>query len=249
MDYNLALQSVSRNTAEESLNRVQRNALRFISGAMRTTLTAACEIHTNVEPLNLRREAAVMETVERYKRLDPNHPNRKLVDNWKSTKRIQRESVLDIALKLEDKHHLPTNREPIKKSLEQHPPFHSMAKPTIKEDLITNTNKRDADIIQLMTAAQKTINTYSDELIHIYTDGSAFKSTKRAGYGASIHFPDQTCYELSDSCGLNSSNFEAEAVAIEASLHHVGNVFTIAPAKRTDVVIFSDAKSVLQSLH
>ena len=36
---------------------------------------------------------------------------------------------------------------------------------------------------------------------------------------------------------------------MEASFHHVGNVFTIAPAKRTDIVIFSDAKSVLQFLH
>ena len=57
------------------------------------------------------------------------------------------------------------------------------------------------------------------------------------------------CHELSNSCGQNSSNFEAEALAVETSLQHVGNLFTIAPAKCMDNVIFSDAKSVLQSLH
>ena len=101
MEYNPALQTTSSNTAQESLNRIQNNALRFISGAMRTTPTAACEVHTNIKLLHLIREAAVVETVERYRRLDGQHPNRKLIDNWQPNKRIKRNSVLDVALKLQ----------------------------------------------------------------------------------------------------------------------------------------------------
>ena len=68
MDYSLALQSLSSPSTQESLEKIQNNALRFISGAMKTTPTAACEIHTNVEPFHLRREAAVVETVRRLTR-------------------------------------------------------------------------------------------------------------------------------------------------------------------------------------
>ena len=66
MEYSLALQTISSKTAQESVDKVQNHALRFISGGLRSTPTEACEIHTNVEPLHLRREAAVVEMTERY---------------------------------------------------------------------------------------------------------------------------------------------------------------------------------------
>ena len=62
-----------------------------------------------------------------------------------------------------------------------------------------------------------------------------------AGYGARVQFPDQTREELFESCGAHSSNYEAEAKAIEASLHHISNILK-------QKVIFSDAKSVLEAL-
>ena len=100
MDYSLALQSVSSKTTQLSVDRVQNNALRFISGAMRTTQTAVCEVHTNVEPLNIRREAAVIETVERIRRQDKAHPNRRIVDGHKSDQRLKKRSILSISDKL-----------------------------------------------------------------------------------------------------------------------------------------------------
>ncbi|GFR84197.1 reverse transcriptase [Elysia marginata] len=68
MEYNLALQSISSKTNKDLLDRVQSQAVHFISGGMRSIPTAACEIHTNIEPLGLRRDAAVMNMVERYKK-------------------------------------------------------------------------------------------------------------------------------------------------------------------------------------
>ena len=81
MDYSLALQSLSSPSTQETLDKIQNNALRFISGAMKTTPTAACEIHTNVDPFHLRREAAVVETVERLKHQEEKHPNMNIADN------------------------------------------------------------------------------------------------------------------------------------------------------------------------
>ena len=91
-------------------------------------------------------------------------------------------------------------------------------------------------------------DTYSDEWIHIYTDGSAFKGTMNAGYGSRIQYPDHSTDELFNPCGIHCSNFEAEAIAIEASLHHLSNIFTLDVERQNNVVIFSDAKSVLQAL-
>ena len=72
-----------------------------------------------------------------------------------------------------------------------------------------------------MNTAQKTIDSYPDEWIHIYNDESAFKGIMNAGYGSCVPFPDQTCEELFDACGAYSSNYEAEAKAIEATLHRL----------------------------
>ena len=69
-----------------------------------------------------------------------------------------------------------------------------------------------------------------------------------AGYGACVQFPDQAREEIFESCGAHSSNYEAEARAIEASLHHISNIFTQKVKSRNNVVIFSYAKSVLEAL-
>jgi hypothetical protein len=89
---------------------------------MNSTTTAACEIHTNLEPLGQRREAAVVEMTERYKRMDISHPNRKIVDTRVPRNRIHQRSILDAAKKIEEKHHLPQNREPLKPIHAEIPP-------------------------------------------------------------------------------------------------------------------------------
>ena len=72
----------------------------MVCGGMRSTPSAACEIDANVEPLDIRREKSVLECVERYKRLDKNHPNRKLVDTWRASDRFKQKSALNIAEEL-----------------------------------------------------------------------------------------------------------------------------------------------------
>ena len=57
---------------------------------MKSTPTAACHIHTNVQPLGLRREAAVLEMVERYRREDEDKPNANIVKEWRENNRIKK---------------------------------------------------------------------------------------------------------------------------------------------------------------
>ena len=248
MDYTLALQSISSKTTRSALDKTQNHALRFISGALRSTPTAACEIHTNIEPMHLRREAAVVETYERYRRQERDHPNRKLVESQRPAQRIQKKSILTVADELKEKYRLPENRQPLSLFDQEHPPNIKTTTPIIKTSLIEDINKKNSDVVSLMYAAQRTIDSYPDEWIHIYTDGSAFKGTMNAGYGARVQFPDQTREELFESCGAHSSNYEAEAKAIDASLHHISNIFQQKVKQSNNIVIFSDAKSVLEAL-
>ena len=78
----------------KSLDQVESQTLHFISGGMRSTPTTACGIDVDIEPLGLRREGAVIEMVERYKRSDQDNPNRKIVEEWKQDHRIQQNSKL-----------------------------------------------------------------------------------------------------------------------------------------------------------
>jgi ribonuclease HI len=96
--------------------------------------------------------------------------------------------------------------------------------------------------------AERTILTYPDDWIYVYTDESAFKGTLNAGYGARIEYPDKTCKELHSPCGSFCTNYEAEALAIEATIKHLSTVFAETPAKVEDIVIFTDGLSVLQAL-
>ena len=97
MEYNLALQNICSNSNQDKLNKVQNEAVRFISGGMRSTPIEACEIDANIEPLSMRREAAALEMVERYKRSDENNPNRIIVEMWKGRDRIKKKYILKVA--------------------------------------------------------------------------------------------------------------------------------------------------------
>ena len=126
-------------------------------------------------------------------------------------------------------------------------PSKSMELPIIKEQLTENLSKKD-DTVLLQQTALATIDAYPEEWIHIYTDGSATNGTTNAGYGSRVQLPDGTTRELYNSCGKYSSNFEAEATAIIASLQFITDYFEEQPTQKKYLVIFSDAKSVLQAL-
>lgn len=248
MEYNLALQTISSKAITDSLDWVQNEAVRFISGGMRSTPTAACEIHANVEPLDLRREAAAVEMVERSRRKQPEHPTRKLDEDWTPNNRIKQKSILKVEAGLQEKHHLPQTREPLETSKEHFPPNADIKKPSIRLNLNTEVSKKETGPNELMVKGQETIDSYPEEWIHVYTDGSSFKGTINAGYGARIEYADKSWSEIHSPCGVFCSNFEAEALDIEAAMHQIQQDLTVRPEKVENIVVFSDSKSVLQSI-
>ena len=247
MDYSLPLQTVASSTTSTQLDRIQNQALRLICGAMRSTPTAACEIEANVEPLDLRRKRVLTESVERYKRQPVDHPNRQLVENWQENRRLKQKSLLDLAKEQEENHHLPEEREPENKCPDP-APWSLTHLPTIKTSLLAQQANKSLPPSVLKTFALETIDSYPQSAIHAYTDGSAFRATKFAGCGVFLRFPDGSSERLSDSCGNNTSNYEAEIHAIKQTTEVLHQEFDLNARTPTDLIFFSDSSSALEAL-
>ena len=247
LDYALPLQAVASKLPTETLDRVQNQAVKLICGGMRSTPIAACEIAANIEPLDIRRKRSVLNGIERYKRFDEDHPNRILVDQWEPNKRLQQNSIMDVASKLQEEHQLPPDRLPLKKCSE-FPPWMHIKQPLIKTSLLDASVNKSSDANTLKLCALETIDSYPTSAIHAYTDGSAFKGTIFAGYGVFMKFPDSTFYKFSNACGVYCSNFEAEIAALTSAVEHCHLLFERGEREACDIVIFTDSESALQAL-
>ena len=117
-----------------------------------------------------------MESVERYKRLDPDNPNRAMVDSREPISRIKQQSPLDVALRLEEKHNLPQDRLPSQKFTNIEP-WAELNYATIKCSLLDPSIDKSSLPTILKAGALETIDSYPSTMIQGYTDGSAFKVT------------------------------------------------------------------------
>ena len=247
LEYAQPIQTAASKSTTDNLDKVQNQSLRLVCGGMRSTPTAALEIDANVEPLHLRRERAVLQSIERYRRLDKDHPNRKLVDSWKPNDRLKQSSPLKVAQKLELSHHLPSERQPENK-FSPLDPWTTLKTPAIKSTLKDETVNKNTHPNILRLSALETIDSYPSSAIHAYTDGSAFKGTTFAGFGVNLRFPDGTSLEFSNACGRTCSNYEAEIIALRTAVELAHQSFELREHDPNDVIIFTDSKSALQAM-
>ena len=247
LDCNMSLQVSCSKTRQEELNKIQNNALRLISGGLRSTPTAAAEIMTNIEPLDMRREKATIETFERCHRMPPSHPAKKLVERWTPKHRIKNKSILHHVQSIREKTKLPEERAPLRK-IPSKPPNELCSPPEIETTLKRKNVTKKSDPVVLKFAAEETVHSYPDDWTHVYTDGSAEEATKNAGWGIWIKNPNGSTEELYDACGANNSNYDAEVLAIQKYLDHLHHKLENKTAKATNVVVFTDSLSALQAM-
>ena len=100
--------------------------------------------------------------------------------------------------------------------------------------------------LELQNVASKFIDkTYPTEVwIRVYTDGAAEEAVRNGGGGVVIEWRDGTTLERSIPTGKHSTNYRAEAAALEeaAAILHNSDIYD------GNIVFLSDAKSVLQAL-
>ena len=61
LEYGASFFTTCNKDNQNSLDKIQNNALRPVSGGLRLAPTSACAIHANMEPLGKRRENAALE--------------------------------------------------------------------------------------------------------------------------------------------------------------------------------------------
>ena len=84
-----------------------------------------------------------------------------------------------------------------------------------------------------------------DQWTHAYTDGSAAEATRDGGGGVYIRYNDEIA-QITIATGKYSTNFKAEAEALKKATIEIRNNL---PRTKPNVVIFTDALSVLSKLH
>ena len=86
-------------TNQQSLDKIQKQALRIITGAMKSTPITFMEQTTAMQPLQQRRQAKVLLQTEKYKCL-PDHPMKEKVEG-RTKNRIKRSSFTHEVKKLQ----------------------------------------------------------------------------------------------------------------------------------------------------
>jgi len=217
-DYSAPLQVTASKYNRNKLDRKQNEALRFVCGGLRTTPNSACEIDANIEPLNNRRERSAALTLERFKRMDEENPCRKMTENWTPIDRIQKTSFLKKANEIAETFHFPQERKPTP-IIPETGPHQELRKPICRPELLEKVDKDTPQPI-LKLLAYETIESYPEDIIHAYTDGSSVNAVANGGCGSVIDTP---CQEelilISRPCAKYCDNYDAELAAIQKTLN------------------------------
>ncbi|XP_055891896.1 uncharacterized protein LOC129927346 [Biomphalaria glabrata] len=249
MEYSSLAQVYASQTSLVGLDSVQNQAIRLICGAFRTTPTAACEVMTNLPPLRLRRERAVMIAYEKFKRLEEGCPVRSLVDNWQGGNRLKRNSFMHSVRELSKEVDLPQNRA----ALALHgasSPANAPGVPEVRKSLIDPEVNKKCTKTVLRNTARKTVAQYPADSIKVYTDGSTRENLgqKTFGYGVVVRFPGSTENdEILGACS-GRSNYVAEMVAIQNAVEYIEERLNEKTAQPSPIVLFTDSLSSLQAI-
>ena len=246
-DYSAPLQVIASKSNKEKLDRKQSEALRFVCGGLRTTPNSACEIDANIEPLNIRRERSAALTLERYKRMNEDNPCKRLAEELPNSYRISKTSFLRKSIEIAEAYHFPQDRQSTQ-IIPETGPHKELKKPFCRPELLEKTDKSTPQPI-LKLLAYEVIESYPEDIIHAYTDGSAVNAILNGGCGAIIYTPDQDDpVRISRPCGTHCHNYDAEIEAIQKTLNTLGRTFEDGTVEPTDIVIFTDSQSAVEAV-
>ena len=246
LEYGSTAWGTAATTTLQGLDRIQNQALRIITGALKSTPIARMEETTNIQPLKERRDTRVIVHGEKFKST-PNHPMAEKFKNI-SLNRLKRSSFVHQAKRLRRQiPELPQVSIPLSTVPEFQPWTESAGnRMTINSTLKGVKTKMDnQNDLQKRTAALSLIDEEfpRDLWIRVYTDGSAERAIQNGGAGVLIEYPDHTSETISIPTGKFCNNFDSEVKAISAAAAEIQNLNDSHPT-----VFLTDAKSVLESL-
>jgi hypothetical protein len=219
LEYGSSAWSCAAKSHRQALDRVQNQALRVITGAMRTTPIVQMENITGIPPLGHRRDTKTMVQAEKYKSM-PAHPMKTRFGDL-AIGRIQRSSFIHRSKRLIRQHKdvLPDKTLPIGPTLTFCPwedsRHHNVS---INTSIGQYAGREVSDVVKRTAVYSMIEELYPKESwIHVYTDGSATRAVKNGGAGVYMDFPDKEKEYISLPTGIFCSNYMAEVHALKLS--------------------------------
>ena len=242
LDYGSTTCSSASNTSNYTLDKVQDQALRLITGSMRSTPIQIMDETTAIQPLSKRRDMRIMIQAKRYK-CSPSHPMKTKIHGM-TKNRIQRESFIHKTNKLSKIYEISSNT--VQSTYSSPPPCQNTTRSIdIKVKVLSVTRDQDDTSKKLLTLSYIADFYPQDTLIRIYTDGSATDAIQDGGAGSIIYLPNGDTIESPTANGKHCTKYAAKVKALsqgaQAILDIVGN-------HKEDVVFLTDSKSVLYAL-
>ena len=216
LEYGASAWMTATKSHQQTLEKVQNQALRIMSGSMRSTPITKMEQATGLPPLKTRWNSKAMVQHAKIKALEdhPMHEREKKLEVC----RLKRSNFLREAKELYNTHNdkLPENKESLQVTSDQ-PPWENGSCNIEVCCTVPQLHCKDdlSDEIKRSLTLELLEEKYPQEAwTQVYTDGSATDATKNGGVGVYVRTPDGNTYSESLLTGKNCTNYRAEVEAL-----------------------------------
>ena len=244
MEYGISTWGTTAKSHFNKISKVQNQATRIISGAMKTTPIQQLETITGLEPIEQRYQTKVMVQSAKFKRL-PDHPMNPRMSQL-NKQRLKRESFLRQTRALEKENDIDKQVPQDISGPLNTPPWKQKSPASIQLNVpgIESKQQQTEANRKLYTLEHLDSQYPADSWTRVYTDGSADRAVQNGGAGVYIQYTNGETEKNSSATGTYSTNFRAETEAIRTA------VSCLLKNSNTsgNIVLLSDALSVLQAL-
>jgi hypothetical protein len=204
LEYGSSAWITAAKSHHQTLDKVQNQALRIITGAMKSTPIGSMEDITNIPPLSKRGECKAMIQATKYQCLS-NHPMNERLKQL-SSGRLKRSSfTLETrALQRKYQEHLPKHVKPIDFKINVNLCAEKEGNVTIQTTIPLLSAKDEQSNIARKTITMSMLEEkYPSELwVRVFTDGSATNATTNGGAGIYIEYPNGEQQSMAIPTGL-----------------------------------------------
>ena len=189
LEYGMAASSTAAKSNFAKLTRIQNQAMRMMTCAMRTTPITSLETTTGLQPLKDKREEKVLSQAAKFKRLE-DHPMNQRMRQPTKMRLKKRTSFIRKSRDLQSKYQNLTPKH-ISQTCEL-PPWNRSYLPTICTSIPGIGKKGQQSDLQRKQLALNYIHSKypEDQWTHAYTDGSAVEAVRDGGAGVYIKYKE-----------------------------------------------------------
>ena len=253
LEYGMTAWGTTAKSSFDRVSKVQNQATRIITGAMKSTPIMELETITGLQSRDDRRDLKLLSQAAKFKGLK-DHPIRQRLSqptkrgDWRGRVSSTRAEYLN------DDRRASLTMTPKRSPPPPPPPPQCLAVPAWSERTspiirctIPGVGQKDSQSgpeRKSLTQEYRETNYPKESWTLGYIDGSADNAVRNGGAGVYIQYKGGKEDKISLATGLYSTNYKAEAVALKTAAAHI----EVSTHASPNVVLLTDALSVLQAL-